>query len=159
MQPTAQGVLVALQCFVLLFEALHNWIPLGTLNDVKGAHAAFPGKKLLFTTLSNVIPFSVGLIDCILYFGRMYPDWLFYYLWISYALAVIFSMRAWWIPYFVPNPELAARYKVMYASMHSILPERNGIKISTLHVIFDAAVLAILITLAVVTMRQNWRPF
>jgi hypothetical protein len=43
--------------------------------------------------------------------------------------------------------------------MHSILPERNGIKINTLHVIFDAAVLAILITLAVVTMQQSWRPF
>jgi len=42
MNNLTQGALVALQCFVVLFVALHNWIPLGKLNDVKGAHAAFP---------------------------------------------------------------------------------------------------------------------
>jgi len=37
MHSTAMVVLLGLQCFVVLFVALHNWIPLGTLNDVKGA--------------------------------------------------------------------------------------------------------------------------
>jgi hypothetical protein len=33
MHSTAMVVLLGLQCFVVLFVALHNWIPLGTLND------------------------------------------------------------------------------------------------------------------------------
>ena len=44
--PITKSALLALQCFVVLFVALHNWIPLGTLNDVKGARSAFPGSKL-----------------------------------------------------------------------------------------------------------------
>jgi hypothetical protein len=37
---------------------------------------AFPGSRLLTTTLTNVIPLSVGLAGCVVYFGRRYPDWL-----------------------------------------------------------------------------------
>jgi hypothetical protein len=40
MYPAAIALLV-LQCFVVLFVALHNWIPLGALNSVKGVRFAF----------------------------------------------------------------------------------------------------------------------
>jgi hypothetical protein len=152
----AIGALIALQCFVVLFAALHNWIPLGTLNDVKGAHAAFPGGKLFTTTLINVIPFSVGLAGTVIYFHRAFPGWLSWWLWISYALACYGSLKAWWIPYlFRPDAKLAARYQVMYGTTHTFLPERNGIRPNTLHVIFDVAILALLIALGVVTVRQS----
>jgi hypothetical protein len=156
MHPVAQGVLIALQCFVVLFVGLHNWIPLGSLNDVKGAHAAFPGWKLFTTTLTNLIPFSIGLVASAIDFGRAFPPWLFWWLWISYLLACYGSLKAWWIPYLVrPNPALAARYKVIYPATHSFLPERNGITPNTLHVIFDAVTLALLIDLAVLTAQQR----
>ena len=61
MHPAAKVALLALQCFVVLLVALHNWIPLGKLNDVKGVRAAFPGDKLLITTLINFTPFTFGL--------------------------------------------------------------------------------------------------
>jgi hypothetical protein len=148
----AKVALLGLQSFVVLFAALHNWIPLGSLNDVQGAHAAFPGSKLLTTTLTNVVPFSVGLAGSALYLLRPYPPWLFWYLWISYALAVYGSLSAWWIPYLLrPDPELAARYRVMYAHTHTFLPERNGIRPNTLHGIFDAVLVALLVTLGIVT--------
>jgi hypothetical protein len=35
MDSFATGALIALQCFVALFVAMHNWIPLESLNDVK----------------------------------------------------------------------------------------------------------------------------
>lgn len=156
MHHICEAVLIALQCFVVLFAGLHNWIPLGSLNDVKGAKAAFPGSKLLTTTLTNVIPFSVGLAGCVLYFGRRYPDWLFLWLWISYALACAGSLKAWWVPYLVrPNPELAARYQVMYGTTHSFLPRRNEITPNTLHVILDVATIVVLIVLLVVTIQQG----
>jgi hypothetical protein len=157
MHTITTGALVALQCFVVLFVALHNWIPLGTLNDVKGAHAAFPGSKLLITTLINFIPYSFGLGASAIYFGRTYPNWLFWWLWVSYGLAVYGSLKAWWIPYlFRAEPKLAARYRVMYGTTHAFLPERNGIRPNTLHVIFDFVVVAVLIVLGVLTAQQSW---
>jgi hypothetical protein len=150
--PAAKVALLALQCFVVLFVALHNWIPLGKLNDVKGVRAAFPGDKLLITTLINFTPFTFGLAASVVYFGRVFPGWLFWWLWISYGLAVYGSLKAWWIPYLLrPDPALAARYQVMYGATHAFLPERNGIRPNTLHVIFDAATVAILCVLGAMT--------
>jgi hypothetical protein len=154
--PAAKIVLLALQCFVVLFVALHNWIPLGKLNDVKGVRAEFPGSKLLITTLINFTPFAFGLAASVVYFSRVFPRWLLWWLWISYALAVYGSLKAWWIPYlFRRDPVLVARYQRMHGATHAFLPERNGIRPNTLHVIFDLATLAILCVLGALTAQQS----
>ncbi len=68
----------ALQCFHVIFLALHDCVPLGKLNDVKGVRAANPGRKLLAATLISVTPFAIGLAaSAIYYFGKVYPPWLF----------------------------------------------------------------------------------
>jgi hypothetical protein len=77
--------LLALQCFHVLFLALHDWIPSGTLNDVKAVRQANPGRKLLVGTLISLTPFAIGLGASAVYFGRAYPAWLFWWLWISYG--------------------------------------------------------------------------
>jgi hypothetical protein len=166
-------VLIALQSFVVLFVAFHNWISLGTLNNLKGVRAEFTTKKLLITTLVNLTPFAVGLVASAFYlvpqgcstthpvgkdnfFGRAYPGWLFWWLWITYGLACYGSLTAWWVPYlFRPEPKRAARYQVMYAGTHSFFPERNGIRPNTLHVIFDAVTVATIIVLAVLTAQSE----
>jgi hypothetical protein len=156
MHPVTTVVLIALQCFVVLFVAFHNWIPLGTLNNLKGVHAEFTTKKLLITTLVNLSPFAIGLAASVLYFGRAYPGWLFWWLWITYGLACYGSLTAWWIPYFFrAEPERAARYQVMYAGTHSFFPERNGIRPNTLHVIFDVVMVAMIVVLAVLTAQSG----
>ncbi|MGA8102713.1 MAG: hypothetical protein WB869_11190 [Candidatus Acidiferrales bacterium] len=153
---TITGALLGLQCFIVLFVAFHNWIPLGSLNDVRAARVVFPGSKLLTITLINFSPVSIGLAGSVIYFGQACPPWLFWWLWITYLLAVYGSLKAWWIPYlFRPEPALAARYQVMYGATHAFLPERNGIRPNTLHVIFDLATVAILIVLAVLTATQR----
>jgi hypothetical protein len=76
---------------------------------------------------------------------------------VSYGLAVYGSLKAWWIPYlYRAEPELAGRYRVMYGTTHAFLPERNGIRPNTLHVIFDFVVVAILIVLGALTAQQRW---
>jgi hypothetical protein len=153
---TITGALLGLQCFTVLFVAFHNWIPIGTLNDVRAARAVFPGGKLLAVTLLNFAPVAIGLAGSVVYFGRACAPWLFWWLWITYLLAVYGSLKAWWIPYLLrPDPELAARYQVMYGSTHSFLPERNGIRPNTLHMTFDLATIAILIILGVLTAQQR----
>jgi hypothetical protein len=149
--------LVVLQCLVVLFVALHNWIPLGSLNDRKGVRIAFPTTKLLLTTLLNLTPCAIGLAGTIVYFGHRFPGWLVWELWIFYALAVYGSLKAWWIPYlFHPDEELAVRYRTMYANTHAFLRERNGITPNTLHVAFDFITIAILSDLAVLTFQGGF---
>ena len=152
MPSLALGVLLALQSFVVLFLALHDWIPLGTLNDVKAARAANPGGKLLTTTLMSFVPYAFGLVGSFVYFARGFPEWLWWWLWISYGLLFWGLLRAWWIPYlFRAEPQRAERYRAMFGGTHAFLPERNGIQPNTLHVMFHAATVAILIVLGVLT--------
>jgi hypothetical protein len=156
MRTMALDALLGLQCFVVLFVGLHNWIPLGALNDVQGARAAFPGSKLLIVTLINFTPVSIGLAASLIHFRGVFPDWLFWWLWITYGLACYGSLKAWWIPYlFRADAKLAARYQVMYGATHSFLPEHNGIRPNTLHVLFDVVTIAILIALGVLTAQRG----
>jgi hypothetical protein len=158
MNPSVTVALIALQCFVVLFVALHNWIPLGSLNDVKAVRSVLPTGKLFVTTLINLTPVSIGLGGSIFYFyfRRGFTGWLFWFLWILYGVACYCSLKAWWIPYlFRPEPERIARDRVMYGSTHAFLPERNGIRPNTLHVIFDAVTLAILTLLAILAAQSR----
>jgi hypothetical protein len=155
MHPLAIGVLIALQCLVVLFVALHNWIPLGSLNDLPPVREEFPGSKLVTTTLINFTPVAIGLAASILYLSRGFPEWLFWWLWITYGLACYGSLKAWWIPYFFrAEPERAARNKKLYGRTHAFLPERNGMRPNTLHIYFDVLTIAIIITLAILTVQS-----
>lgn len=154
MRSTTLGALLALQCFHVLFLTLHDWIPLGALNDVKGVRAANPGRKLLAATLISATPFAIGLAASAIYVGRGYPAWLFWWLWISYGLLFVGELKAWWIPYLLhPEPERVTRYQVMFGATHAFLPERNGIRLNTLHVILHIGTLSTLVGLAALTAQ------
>lgn len=149
MTHTAQEVLIVLQIFQVLFLALHDWVPLGRLNNVAAAKSENPGGRLLWTTIVSTVPYLIGLVFSVRDAGHPYPDWLMMWLWISYVLLFLGALRAWWIPYLVlPNPARAARYRVMFANTTAFLPERNGITPNTLHIIFHVSVLATLVLLA-----------
>lgn len=156
MDAITTGILLALECLVALFVGLHNWIPLGALNDVKAAKAEFPGRKLFTVTLINFVPVAVGLLGSAIYLARVYPRWLLWWLWIFYWLVGCGSLREWWIPYFSrPQPERVTRHQAMYGATHSFLPERNGIRPNTLHVLFDMVTIAIFIILGLVTAQSH----
>jgi hypothetical protein len=70
MHPIALGALFALQCFHVLFLALHDWIPLGTFNDAKSVREVNPVRKMIAATLIRLIPFAIGLAASAVYFGR-----------------------------------------------------------------------------------------
>ena len=150
MHPIAIAVLFGLQCFHVLFLGLHDWIPLGRLNDVKAVRAANPASKLILGALISTVPFAFGLGASAYYLGGSYPHWLLWYLGISYALLFLGELQAWWIPYFFrPKAGLATRYQAMFGNTHAFLPARNGITPNTLHVILHTATLATLVVLAV----------
>ncbi|HEV7490570.1 MAG TPA: hypothetical protein VGO25_07165 [Rhodanobacteraceae bacterium] len=137
-------VLISLQALVVAFLALHDWIPLGSLNDLDAVQAADSRAKLVRTTLLSTVPYAIGFVASVLYARTGFPSWLRWWLWISYGALVYGMVRAWWLPYFFVNDRVRAeRYRRMFEHTHSFMPERNGIRPNTLHVIFHVAVLAV----------------
>jgi hypothetical protein len=140
--------LLALQTFQVLFLWTHDWLPLGRLNDVAAVKSQDTKTRLVTVTLIQSAPFTVGLIFSLINFRHPYPDWLDMWLEISYAVLFVGQMRAWWLPYlFRPEPDRAARYRIMFGNTHSFLPMRNGIVPNTAHILLHIATLLTLLLL------------
>lgn len=144
------GLLIGLQVFHVVFLAVHDWVPLGSLNDVQAQRAADPFRKRLLTTILTVSPFFALLWSSLQVIGRQaLPPNLLFWLWLAYGLLFIGEIRAWWIPYLIlPDPARAARYKKLFGKTHAFLNERNGIRPDSLHVGLHAATLSLLLCLA-----------
>jgi hypothetical protein len=141
-------LLVALEAFQVAFLWIHDWIPLGRLNDVAAVRSQATIQRLVAVTLVQAVPYSVGLFFSALYLRSTFPDWLDTYLWVSYGLLFIGEIQAWWVPYlFRPDPQRATSYRVMFGNTHSFLPQRNGIVPNTLHVLLHLATACTLLIL------------
>jgi hypothetical protein len=133
------------QLYVVLFIALHDWLPLGRLNNLAGIRAVDTKQQLLRTTILSTLPFAVGLIGSVYYSHRYFPMWLMWVLWITYGAGLYGILRAWYVPYlFAGDPARAERYRERFANTHAFLPMRNGIRPDTLHVSFHAVMVVIL---------------
>ena len=144
--------LLVCQIFVVLFVALHDWIPLGRLNNLPAIRAADSTSRLVVVTALSALPFAIGLAASGYYASTGFPKWLLWWLWISYATALYGMLRAWWIPYLLAeDPVRAARYRARFANTHAFLPTRNGIRPDTLHVCLHVSVILLLILLAALT--------
>src|SRR5689334_5507302 len=87
------------QAFQVAFLWVHDWIPLGRLNNVAAVRAQDTRQRLVVITFLSSIFFSVGLFFSWRYFGQPYPFWLHIYLWIIYSSLLLGQLRAWWVPY------------------------------------------------------------
>jgi hypothetical protein len=144
-----QRALVICQVIAVIFLALHDWVPLGILNNVTGLRAVDTRAKLLISTVVSTLPFAAVLFASILHMHDQFPAWLIWWLWATYIACAYGILRAWWIPYLgSPDPDRAARYRVRFAGTHGFLPVRNGIRPDSLHLAFHTLVASILIMLA-----------
>lgn len=130
---------LASQSFVVLFIALHDWLPLGKFNDIRGVHSADSRSRLAMVMILSTLPFAICLAASAYYASARFPMWLVWLLWISYGVGLYGILKTWYVPYlFVPDPVRATRYQMMFGGTHSFLPVRNGIVPNTLHVLFHA---------------------
>jgi hypothetical protein len=147
-----EGILIVLQALQVLFLWIHDWVPLGRLNDVAAVRSQDALPRLVRVTLVQSVPYTIGLIFSVRSFGHRYPDWLSWWLWISYGLLLIGEIGAWWIPYlFRPEPERAARHQIMFGKTHTFLPQRNGIAPNTAHTLLHLATAATLVSLFILS--------
>ena len=148
--------LIALQIFHVLFLLLHDWLPLGRLNDIAAVRRENSLRLMLIGTLVSTAPFAVGLVLSVLQVAHPFSRFLLIWLWVSYVWLFIGELEAWWVPYLLVNqPKRAARYDVMFGNTHAFLPMRNGIRPNTLHVTLHMATLATLILLGVYTFAPG----
>jgi hypothetical protein len=151
LHPVIYGFL-GCELYVVLFIALHDWIPLGRLNNLDGIRAVDTRGKLLAVTALSTLPFAIGLGASIYYASAQFPPWLMVLLWISYGAGLYGMLRAWWVPYLLIEDRVrAARYQERFAHTLAFLPMRNGIRPDTLHVSFHAVFLLACIQLGVLT--------
>jgi len=144
------------QLLVVLFVALHDWIPLGVLSTLAAVRAVDSASRRVAVTLLSTLPYAIGFAASAYYASTGLPMWLMWWLWISYGAGMYGMLRAWWLPYlFVPDPVRAARYQRRFAQTHAFLPMRNGIRPDTLHVLFHALYVVTLILLGVLTFSRR----
>lgn len=152
---TAKAFL-ACQFVIVLFIALHDWIPLGKLNNLAKIRAVDTTRKLLVVTVLSTLPFAIGFAASVYYADTHFPMWLMWWLWISYGFGFYGMLRAWWVPYLLAaDPVRAARYQERFAHTHAFLPTRNGIRPDTLHVCFHAVFVVLLILLGVLAFSSR----
>ena len=143
-----QWLLLALQSFQVAFLWVHDWIPLGRLNDVTAVRRQDTLGRLATVTLVQSVPFTIGLFFSVWYFGHPYPGWLGKWLWISYGVLFVGQIRAWWVPYlFRPEPKRVERFQRMFGNTHSLLPRLNGIVPNTAHILLHLSTAATLFVL------------
>ena len=122
--------LIVLQALQVACLWLHDWVPLGRLNNVAAIRGENTVAALVVTTIVQSLPFSIGLAASLAHLRTGFPPWLLTWLWASYGVLFAGELRAWWVPY--------------------LLPERHGIVPNTLHTLLHAATLGTLLVLAVV---------
>jgi hypothetical protein len=143
------------QLFVVLFIALHDWLPLGRLNNLAGIRAVDTTRHLVVVTVLSTLPFAIGLAASVYYARTGFPMWVMVWLWISYGTGAYGMLRAWWIPYLlIRDPVRAARYQQRFANTHAFLPARNGIRPDTLHVCFHVVLVVLIILLCILTFTD-----
>jgi hypothetical protein len=143
-------LLLALQIFHVAFLALHDWIPMGRLNDVRAVREENSGAKLLIGTVITTSLFVPPLIEGLRHVHGPWPGWVWVWLWAAYGLLFLGEIQAWWWPYFMGTSEKTVeRYRVMFGSTHAFLPARRGILINTLHFVLHVLTLTTLVVVAV----------
>ena len=144
------------QLLVVIFIALHDWLPLGALNNLTAIHASDSRLKLVLTTVLSTLPFAIGFAVTAYYSTSGFPMWLGDFLWVTYTAGLYGMLRAWWIPYlWIPDPVRAARYQGRFANTLTFLPVRNGIRPDTLHVCFHVVLVATFVLLCLLTFSTH----
>jgi hypothetical protein len=143
-----QELLGALQIFQVAFLFLHDWIPLGRMNDISAIRRILTPVQRVVGLIMPGIPMFIALVLSLKYLGTTYPGWVMWWLRATYSFLFLGELEAWWIPYFFgASAKRIALYEPLYSRTHAFLPPRHHIVINTLHVVLHTSTLMTVIIL------------
>lgn len=88
--------LVICQGIVVVFLAVHDWVPLGPLNNLSGVRAVDTRYRRAWATALSALPFTAVFVVSLRFVSVAYPHWLLWWLWGTYlACAYSISSRSW----------------------------------------------------------------
>lgn len=133
--------------FIFVFMLVHDWVPLGPLNDVEAIRQDSTFQELFFVTLINAGQILLFIVLLLIFMGKRYPIWVKLWLVIHQSCIFAGALWAWWIPYFfgIGAAERVERYELMFGNTHTFLPEMHGIAPNTIHTIFHLTLLTCII--------------
>jgi hypothetical protein len=150
------SLLLGLQLFHVLLLLLHDWMPLGRLNDLRALREHIPSRELLRTTLLLTFPFALSLALTVHYRHLGLPPWAILCDLLAYGLMVAMQWRLWWSPYFYgTTQERVIFYKKLFGHTHTFLPRRNGIRPNTLNTLMHLLTVGTLLVLLLVGHRSG----
>ena len=105
---------------------VHDFVPLGKLNDTEASAGPSRSLSVLITGLSGLS--YLLLLDATWRNFQMQPlpRALLLWLWIGYGLLFAGELNAWWIAFFVPTGK--GQLAIKPCSDQHFLRERNGIQ-------------------------------
>lgn len=132
---------VALQGLLILYVALHDWVPVPPFNDLEAMRRGRSFSSRLVETIGNTAPLGLAL-GLSLSRGLGGPSFAVAVLVVAiFGVYAFGTLRAWWIPYLRgASPEMVAAYEV-FERTHRFLPRQPGrIVPDTLHVVLHVQV-------------------
>lgn len=140
---------------ILLFMLIHDWVPLGALNDVEAIKSQQTTSELLQITALNTLSILIVMVLAMAFIGKRYPIWAKLWLVIHLGFIAAGVIIAWWIPYFFgADQETIDRYDAMFGNTHAFLPEMNHITPNTIHVFFHLVLLVTWILAIYISIKK-----
>lgn len=148
-----------IQCILLLFMALHDWVDIPPFTNLPALKQAHSFRFRLIGSFVNSILVLVPITVTLIYMSSTLPLWARVLFTLIYGLITIGTMTAWWIPYFGGGYLIhgnGAGFEE-YRDTHSFLPARGDHVVpNTLHVILHIQVWACFALSLFWLLREGW---
>lgn len=156
----SEKIFIAGLVIIFVFNLIHDWVPLGSLNDLEGIRSQHSISELVTITITNALSILIVLLLTLWYAGRRYPLWARIWLVVHLGSILVGVLAAWWIPYLTgTGADMVAEYQTMFGDTHAFLPEMNGIVPNTLHVAFHIVLIAVWTLAIYIIFRQPPKEF
>lgn len=134
---------VFIQCVLLLFMALHDWVNVPPFTDLPALKKAHSLKFRLLGSAMNAGLVLIPLIVTFTYLTSPLPFWGRLLFVVIYGFITFGTITAWWIPYFGGGYLIHGNKAGFeeYRGTHTFLPQRGeNVVPNTLHVILHIQV-------------------
>lgn len=131
---------IILQTVLLLFVALHDWINLPPLTNIKDLKKGMSFRSRVIGSIIYFLVVFIPLILTIVHRDSLTTS-ILVHINIFYGLLTLGAILSWWVPYFFGSSEESKSNFVVYNNTHHFLPKiKDNVIPNSFHVILHLQV-------------------